>query len=229
MFDFREMPGLYFDADTGDGGGTGTDTGDATGGSDGGNEVQFTPEQQAHIDKFIGARLAKAREKWDTAQSENQKKAEEEAERQRLADEAKWQELAEQAEAKVAELQATVEKSALEVRERTIRAAFLTHAAKLGAVHPGDAYALSDLSEVNLDDDGNASGVEEQVKALVESGRLPTSTRPAPSLDGGAGGGSPRDTTAPEVSDEEVQEFAARFNVKPEHVDRALLAQMRTQ
>src|SRR5690348_370120 len=75
--------------------------------------------------------------------------------------------------------------------ERLLKAAFIAEAAKLGAKIPADAYALAiaDGAQVSVDDKGEALGVAEAVKALVDAGRLPMSGRPgAPGLDAGAGG-----------------------------------------
>lgn len=75
--------------------------------------------------------------------------------------------------------------------DRLLRAAFIAEAAKHGAKIPADAYALAiaDGAQVSIDDKGEALGVAEAVKALVDAGRLPMSGRPgAPGLDAGAGG-----------------------------------------
>lgn len=66
-------------------------------------DVKFTSEQQAHIDKLIGERLTREREKVEAdlkAKGEADAKA---AEAQKLKDEQKWEELAKTQEAKAAE------------------------------------------------------------------------------------------------------------------------------
>ena len=74
--------------------------------------------------------------------------------------------------------------------ERMIRAQFISEAAALDVANPDDAYLLANRSGVAVADDGAITGVQEAVKALVDSGRLPLRTKPkAPSLDGGAGSG----------------------------------------
>lgn len=65
--------------------------------------VSFSAEQQTHIDKLVGERLARAQEKWLEdlrAKGEAESKA---AEAKRLKDEQKWEELAKSQESKAAE------------------------------------------------------------------------------------------------------------------------------
>jgi len=95
-----------------DGGQDHSDTGDGTGNNAGGggsnDQVTFTPEQQAHIDRVIGERLKRAKDKWEADAKEVQTKADQEAEAKRLKEQAEWQKLAEQHEARVAELEPQV-------------------------------------------------------------------------------------------------------------------------
>ena len=99
------------------------------------------------------------------------------------------------------------------VKESKIRSAFLTAASKLDATHPEDAYALADMSEVKITDKG-VTGVDEQVKALVESGRLPKkSSTTIPDINAGAGGKQ----TEPTKTDEEWREFGATYGVDPRY------------
>lgn len=89
-------------------------------------------------------------------------------------------------------------------QERFLQAAFLAEAAGLGAAHPADAYNLADLTQAFIADDGTVKGVAEQVKALVESGRLPvTGKGRAPAMAGGAGGGNSPTEPAGTLSEEE--------------------------
>ena len=104
----------------------------------------------------------------------------------------------------------------IEAQDRMIRAAFLAEAGKLGAKHPSDAYSLADLTGVTLSDNGEVEGVAEAVKALIESGRLPTMGKPqAPDLNAGAGGGE-RPGEAPVRLTEEELEVAKKLRIKPE-------------
>ena len=96
----------------------------------------------------------------------------------------------EQAQALVATLTAERDAANQLAQDRLIRSAFVAEAAKAGAAHPDDAFALADLSGVAIDDNGQVSGASAAVAALIEGNRLVLSSRPqAPGLDGGAGGG----------------------------------------
>lgn len=108
-----------------------------------GEEVSFTPEQQAHIDKVIGDRLARARKKWEEEADEAKKKAAEEAEQRRLAEQKEFEQLANkraemisELEVKLAEfqeLEKTVEryKTALQTHLETQRAGLPEHVTAL--------------------------------------------------------------------------------------------------
>lgn len=75
--------------------------------------------------------------------------------------------------------------------ERLLQAAFIAAASAAGVKNPRDAYALAiaDGAQVSIDDKGEAVGVAEAVKTLLDAGRLVLGSRPgAPGLDAGAGG-----------------------------------------
>jgi len=71
-------------------------------------KVEFTAEQQAHLDKLIGDARKQGREKAETDAKAEAEKAKTEAEQASLKEQAEWQKLAEQHEAKVAELEPQV-------------------------------------------------------------------------------------------------------------------------
>jgi len=170
------------------------------------DERRFT---QKELNAAISDRLARERGKYsdyDDLKDKAQKYAEyEEAQKSELQ---KAKEAAEAAEQR--------EKATLvRANERLIQAEFIAAASKLQASHPGDAYALADRSAIEVTEDGKVSGVEEVVKALVESGRLPTTGKPrAPDLDGGAGSGERAGDSKP-LSDEE-KAIAKKMNLTPE-------------
>ncbi len=58
-----------------------------------------------------------------------------------------------------------------ELHAERVRNAVTTEAQKLGFASPDDAYALTDLSEIDITD-GKVVGFEKSLKALAESGRL---------------------------------------------------------
>ena len=84
-------------------------TGDAPG-QQSGAPLTFTAEQQAHIDKLLGERLQRARDKWEADNKAASDKAAEEAEKQRLTEQQKYKELAEKADTRVKELEPLVDK-----------------------------------------------------------------------------------------------------------------------
>lgn len=86
-----------------------------------------------------------------------------------------------------------------------IRSAFVAAAAALNVAHPSDAYALADLAQVEVDENNSVTGVDAQVKALVDAGRLPLKGLPqGPATDAGAGAGVRPTITYPQLTPEEV-------------------------
>lgn len=79
-------------------------TGDGPG-PNAGNPVQFTPEQQAHLDAIIAERLKRGREKWEADAAELARKAAAATEAAQLAEQQKWQELAQKREGTIGELE----------------------------------------------------------------------------------------------------------------------------
>lgn len=90
------------------------------------------------------------------------KKADDERAAKELEDQGKHKELAEKAIAERDDYKGRYEQTAK-------RNAFLTAAAAAGVKLVDDAWKLADHSKLSLDDDGNVTGAEEVVKALVES------------------------------------------------------------
>jgi hypothetical protein len=73
-------------------------------------------------------------------------------------------------------------------------AAFVAEAAKLGVVHPQDAFALADRSAVTIDDKGIVAGADKAVEALVKAGRIPTKTAQPPDINAANQGGTNKPT-----------------------------------
>lgn len=176
LFDNRngwDMLGLYFapEGDNGGGGATGDDgdTDDGTGGQDGldAGKVEFTPEQQAHIDALISKRLTRGREKWTADQEAAKVEAEKEAEEKRLKDKAEWRKLAEVHETSLAESEIEKARLATELTDVRIRHTVELEALKLGFRDSGDAFRMIDLATVVIDDDGKVDGVDDALKALA--------------------------------------------------------------
>lgn len=140
---------------------------------------------QAEVEELIRKRLEDRRSKY--ADYDDLKAAKEELDKIKLA---QMSEL-EKAQAQVAQLQQERDDARKLAQDRLIRSAFVAEAAKAGAAHPEDAFALADQSGVAIDDaTGQVSGVSAAIAALIEADRLVLASRPqAPALDGGAGGG----------------------------------------
>lgn len=151
---------LLFAADTG---GSGGGDSDDTGGNDGNDE---TPTVEA-----LQAELAETRKSLKAANREAQERrlklqevedAEKKRKEQEQTEAQKAQARADEAERKLSEALATQQK-------RTIRHAVELAAGKMNFHDPADAYALADLTDVQIGDDDKVSGVEEALKALVKS------------------------------------------------------------
>ncbi len=168
----------------------------AGGGQQPGQGKVFTQEE---VNALIGSTRKEEREKYGDYKDLKAKAAE--------LDDLKKAQLSETEKAKQ-DKEAADNRAAQAIKtanERLLKAAFIAEAAKHGAKIPADAYALAiaDGAQVSVGEDGNATGVEEAVKALVEAGRLPLTGRvAAPGLDGGAGGQSRPERTVV-LSDEQ--------------------------
>lgn len=178
-----------------------------TGGTqvDTGGERTFT---QAEMDRIIGERLTRERQSKGDYDDLKAKAA-------RL-DELEEAQKSELQKAKDAADKAKAERDAALARaqDTLVRAAFVAEAAKAGAAHPEDAYALADRAGVEVSEDGKIGGVEEAVKALVDGGRLVMGKRRAPGLDGGAGSGDAPGGEKPLSAEE--QAIAKRMGLTPE-------------
>jgi len=176
----RWMLGRFFFApDDGNGGDGGGDTGDGTGGdaSDGGSPnagITFTPEQQAHIDKIVGEARKAGRSKAQQEADAEKKRLADEAERKRLEDEKQFKELADQRQKELDAAKAELEAERGKVRRFTLEGAFRreTAAQKLQFANEqaaADAFALLDLSEVEVGDDGQVAAMAGLVKGLAKT------------------------------------------------------------
>jgi len=171
-----------------------------------GGQVEFTTEQQTHIDKIIGERLGRARTKWDGEQATAKSKTEREAEEQRLVKQAEWKVLAEKHELRISELEP------LEGQVKALDTAMLTiletRLETLGA--PAKA-AVGALPE--------SLGAMEKLQWLTVNEALFV-TEPQPDIDANRRG----DDTGAEATKAEMEEFAARMNIDVKHLDPKLVA-----
>ena len=123
-------------------------------------------ELQAELEKAQGA-LKRA-----NAESAGRRKdLEKYAEKEKSQAEANLSET-EKLKAKIATIDAAHQKLEDKLRAQGIREAITLAATKLGFAAPGDAYALTDRSEVVTDKAGKVTGFEKSLAALAESGRL---------------------------------------------------------
>jgi len=161
---------------------------------------------QVELDRLLGERAARERAKY--ADYDELKKARAKLQEIEDAQKSELQRAQEAREAAEKAAQAVISNA----NTRLIQAEFIAAAALAGVKHPEDAFALADKTVVQISNDGKVTGVTEQVKALVDAGRLPMQSGPrAPSLDGGAGGGS-RATETIKPTPEQV-EYAAKMHI----------------
>lgn len=173
---------------------------------DKGQERTFT---QAELDEIIKDRLGRERGKY-ADYKELQAKASklEELEAAQLSELEKAQRAAEKANAEK-------EAALKQAQQMLIRSAFVAEAARQGAKHPDDAYALADRSGVMVDDDGKVAGVDAAVKQLLDAGRLVMGAPKAPDLDGGAGDGERASGKPAPLTPEELS-MAKKMRLTPE-------------
>ena len=158
--------------------------------------ITFT---QAQLDRLVGERVARERAKY--SDYDDLKAAQ--AKLQQIED-AQKSELQRAQEAREA-AEKTAQAAMTNANMRLIQAEFIAAAALAGVAHPEDAFALADRAAVQMGDDGKVTGVTEQVKALVDAGRLPMQAGPrAPKLDSGAGGGDRTTGSAKPTPDQEA-------------------------
>lgn len=129
---------------------------------------------QAELDALIDTRLKRERKKYadyDEVKAKADEYAKElEAKRQaELSEVERAQEVAKKYEEEKQTLAAQLEAVKKKAEQERIRNEFTKLAAKADIEYVDDALALADLSKVSVDEDGNVSGVDEVVSALVES------------------------------------------------------------
>ncbi len=217
-----------FAADAGEGGagGTNPDTG-GTGGQDpnaGGNDggtgtkVQFTPEQQAAIDAIIAERVSRANRSAAKAALEARAKelgyeSVEEMEAA-LREHKKAQDDQKSEAEKLREALEAEKTKATQAAERAkralIKAAFAEQAIAANLVSVDDAFALADLSGVEVKDDGTVEGVKEAVEQLVKAKQYLVKQTGGSGASGG--GNPPRGGQQPDNDAERGRQMAMQRN-----------------
>lgn len=138
-------------------------------------KVEFTPEQQAELERILAERIARERKKLErySDYDDLKKKAEEYEkmlEEKRLAELSEKERLEEIAKKHEAEKQALAQELE-QLRESIKREKIVNEFIKVATAHNiayiDDALKLADLSAVTVDEEG-VKGVEDVVKALVQ-------------------------------------------------------------
>lgn len=133
-------------------------------------EKTFT---QAQLDELIAKRIERERKKFadydelKSKLSEFESKAEEKRQSE-LTDLQKAQEQAKQFETQLQELTAQLEAERNTSRQQAIKNEFIKVASSANIIDVDAAMALSDLSAVEIGEDGKVNGVDDVIKALVE-------------------------------------------------------------
>lgn len=134
-------------------------------------EKTFT---QAELDEIIAKRIARVEKKYEgfddlkTKLSEYESQAEEKRQSE-LTDLQKAQEQAQQFETQLQELTAQLEAERNNARQQAIKNEFIKVASSANIIDIDAAMALSDLSAVEIGEDGKVNGVDDVIKTLVEN------------------------------------------------------------
>lgn len=157
---------------------------------------------QADVDRIVSDRLARAKSDPPPDYEDLKKKAGEfdKLEAARLSETEKLQKSNEAAEARA---KAAEEKLDLANRRNAVFAA----AQRAGAVDPDAVFALLDQSAVKVGNDGQLTGVEEAVKALLDDKKYLVGTPPTPTP-GGADGG-PRGKPAGTITRDQLSTMSS--------------------
>lgn len=129
---------------------------------------------QEEVDRILSERIARERKKYADYEELKAKALEYEKklEEQRLAElseKERAEEIAKKYEEERNQYAKQLEELQNAIREEKIRNAFITKAQSAGIAYIDDAYKLADLSKVEVSDDGSINGIDDVVKALVES------------------------------------------------------------
>ncbi|MFD1135587.1 phage scaffolding protein [Paenibacillus urinalis] len=189
---------------------------------------------QDEVDRLITDRLSRERKKYGDYDDLKTKLTEfEQAEEERKKAEMSAHERleAEKAEALKAadEAKAERDQALTAANQRLIKAEFRALARELNVRKDAidDALKLADLSAVTVDDEGNAVGVEDVVKALIENKPfLVEQTKSKPDPIGGASGGEQK----PEkTKDQLLAEMAEKVKANPTPSNIAKFTQLKRE
>ncbi len=108
---------------------------------------------QQEIDRIIEKRLNRERKAWKKQADDDNLKAQ-------MSVEEKLKVEKSEAEAKATE-------AIVKANQRLVRSEILNKAANLGVIDTDVVYKLLDKDDIDVDDDGNVTGVEEAIKTLI--------------------------------------------------------------
>ena len=192
-------------------------------------EKTFT---QSQLDELIAKRIARVEKKYEgfddlkSKLSEYESKAEEQRQAE-LSDVQKAQEQAKQFEDQLATVTAQLETERANTRQQAIKNEFIKVASSANIIDIDAAMALSDLSAVEIGEDGKVNGVDDVIKTLVEHKPYMVAkkqTQPIGTATNGGSGGQYEKTAEQLLADAAEK---ARKTGQPK--DRAAYAQLKKQ
>lgn len=158
--------------------------------------LEFTAEQQAHIDKLMKERLERSKSKWESEQEKAKEKAKADAERERLKEKEEFKTLAEKLETQVDELTPFKEQAG------AYKGALDQYLEKERNGLPDHILALLEKMDVT-----------DQLTWIADN-KATVLKQPAPDINAGAGG---RQSVAG-LTDDEKREIGAKYHVDPQFV-----------
>lgn len=193
------------------------------------NEKTFT---QAELDEIIADRLKRATKKFadyddlkaKASEYEAQLQAQREAE---MSEVEKAQEQAKQFEEQLTALTAQLEAERTKAQQQAIKNEFIKVASSANIVDIDAAIALSDLSTVEIGEDGNVSGVDDVVKALVENKPYLVAKKQSQPIGTATNGGTNGQTE--KTADQLLAEAAEKARKSGTLADKVKYAQLKKQ
>lgn len=192
-------------------------------------EKTFT---QAQLDELIAKRIERERKKFvdydeikaKVSEYEAQLQAQREAE---MSEVEKAQDQAKQFEAQLAEIRAQLETERNNARQQAIKNEFIKVATSANIIDIDAAMALSDLSAVEIGEDGKVNGVDDVIKTLVEHKPYLVAkkqTQPIGTATNGGNGGQTEKT-----ADQLLAEAAEKARKSGTLADKVAYAQLKKQ
>ena len=117
---------------------------------------------------------------------------------------------------KLADLEKEAEQLKRDRQERTVRYETMLAASKLNIVDPDAAFRLMDASALEFDENGSPTNMEKVLQGLIKT--RPYLVKQVQNSDINAGEGRGAGNGAGQISDEALQEFAARMGLDPKYV-----------